>query len=63
MDVVQRLESVIIEVERESESVCIVGHQAILRVLYSYFMKSNQHEVLLCTQTESTVCSGSRCIF
>lgn len=45
MDVVQRLESVIIEVERESESVCIVGHQAILRVLYSYFMKSNRFEV------------------
>lgn len=47
MDVVQRLESVIIEVERESESVCIVGHQAILRVLYSYFMKCNRYEVFL----------------
>lgn len=45
MDVVQRLESVIIEVERESESVCIVGHQAILRVLYSYFMQVPRDEM------------------
>jgi broad specificity phosphatase PhoE len=36
---------VIIEVERESESVCIVGHQAILRVLYAFFMQVNRHEV------------------
>lgn len=40
MDVVKRLESVIVEVERENESVCIVGHQAILRALYSYFMQA-----------------------
>ena len=30
-DVIQRLEPVVIEVERERECVCIVGHQAILR--------------------------------
>ena len=30
-DVIQRLEPVITEVERERECVCIVGHQAILR--------------------------------
>jgi 6-phosphofructo-2-kinase / fructose-2,6-biphosphatase 3 len=45
MDVVKRLESVIIEVERENESVCIIGHQAILRVLYSYFMHVPRSEV------------------
>jgi broad specificity phosphatase PhoE len=39
MDVIKRLESVIIEVERENESVCIVGHQAILRCVYAYFMQ------------------------
>lgn len=33
MDVIQRLEPVIIEVERQKDSVCIVGHQAILRVI------------------------------
>lgn len=51
MDVVQRLESVIIEVERECESVCIVGHQAILRVLYSYFMQVPRSEVCAMLRT------------
>lgn len=37
LDVIQRLEPVIIELEREKESVCIVGHQAVLRALYGYF--------------------------
>lgn len=38
MDVIQRLEPVVIEVERERECVCIVAHQAVLRALYGYFM-------------------------
>mmetsp|Transcript_22383 Transcript_22383/g.48915 ORF Transcript_22383/g.48915 Transcript_22383/m.48915 type:complete len:250 (+) Transcript_22383:304-1053(+) len=38
LDVIQRLEPVIIELERQRDSVCIVGHQAILRVIYGYFM-------------------------
>jgi len=38
MDLIQRLEPVVIEVERERECVCIVAHQAVLRVLYGYFM-------------------------
>ena len=33
LDVIQRLEPVVIEVERQKDSVCIVGHQAILRVI------------------------------
>ena len=45
MDVIKRLESTIIEVERESESICIIGHQAILRCMYAYFMKIPTHEV------------------
>ena len=45
MDVVKRLESVIIEVERENESVCIVGHQAILRCVYAYFMHVPREDV------------------
>ena len=36
-DLVQRLEPVIIEVERQRDSVCIVAHQAILRVIFGYF--------------------------
>lgn len=38
MDVIQRLEPVITEVERERECVIIVAHQAVLRALYGYFM-------------------------
>ncbi len=40
LDVVQRLEPVIMEMEREREYVCIVSHQAVLRVVYGYFMVS-----------------------
>ena len=36
---IQRLEPVIIEIERERECVCIVAHQAVLRALYGYFNK------------------------
>lgn len=38
MDVIQRLEPVISEVERQRESICIVAHQAVLRAVYGYFM-------------------------
>ncbi|PSC70832.1 6-phosphofructo-2-kinase fructose-2,6-bisphosphatase-like isoform X2 [Micractinium conductrix] len=38
MDVIQRLEPVVTEAEREKECVCIVSHQAVLRALYGYFM-------------------------
>jgi len=37
MDVIQRTEPVITEMERERESVLIVAHQAVLRALYGYF--------------------------
>ncbi|KAF9080581.1 Fructose-2,6-bisphosphatase, partial [Mortierella sp. AD031] len=36
-DVVQRLEPVIMDLERQ-ENILIIGHQAILRCLYAYFM-------------------------
>lgn len=45
MDVIKRLESIIIEVERENESICIIGHQAILRCLYAYFKQVPRVEV------------------
>lgn len=37
-DVIQRLEPVIFEVERERAPVLIIGHQAVLRALYAYMM-------------------------
>ena len=37
-DVIQRLEPVILELERERGSVLIVAHQAVLRALYAYLM-------------------------
>ncbi len=45
LDVIQRLEPVIIEVERQKDSVCIVAHQAILRVIYGYFMHKPPEEI------------------
>ncbi|WIA42087.1 hypothetical protein OEZ86_009363 [Tetradesmus obliquus] len=38
LDVVQRLEPVVIEMEREREYIMVVGHQAILRAIFGYFM-------------------------
>lgn len=37
LDVVQRLEPVIIELERQRTPILIVAHQAVLRCLYAYF--------------------------
>jgi broad specificity phosphatase PhoE/predicted kinase len=37
-DVIQRLEPVIFELERQRSPVLIVGHQAVLRALYAYLM-------------------------
>ncbi|CAG9464718.1 unnamed protein product [Pedinophyceae sp. YPF-701] len=45
LDVVQRVEPVIIEVERERECVCIVAHQAVIRCLYGYMMGLPQSEI------------------
>jgi broad specificity phosphatase PhoE/predicted kinase len=37
-DVIQRLEPVIFEIERERAPVLVIGHQAVLRALYAYMM-------------------------
>jgi broad specificity phosphatase PhoE len=37
LDVIQRLEPVIIELERQRSPVVVIAHQAILRSLYAYF--------------------------
>jgi broad specificity phosphatase PhoE len=37
-DVIQRLEPIIINLERERSSVLVVAHNAVIRALYAYFM-------------------------
>ena len=47
-DLIQRLEPVILELERHYEpnhSIFIIGHQAVLRALYSYFMNLSHDEL------------------
>ena len=64
MDVIQRLEPVVIEIERERECMVVVAHQAILRALYGYFMKIplKVHSMLsglllgCCWETASRAC-------
>ena len=43
-DLVERLEPVIMELERQ-DNILIIGHQAVLRALYSYFMGYDQHDL------------------
>jgi broad specificity phosphatase PhoE/predicted kinase len=43
-DVVQRLEPVIVELERQASPVLLIAHQAVLRSLYGYLMGKPQDE-------------------
>jgi broad specificity phosphatase PhoE/predicted kinase len=43
-DVIQRLEPLIVDLERQRRPVLLVAHQAIIRVLYSYLMGRPQEE-------------------
>jgi broad specificity phosphatase PhoE/predicted kinase len=43
-DVIQRLEPVIFELEREPSPVLVIGHQAVLRALYAYVMDRPPNE-------------------
>eukprot|EP00775_Hariotina_reticulata_P010180 gene10180-10340_t len=45
LDMIQRLEPVISEMEREGESIVIVGHQAVLRVIFGYLMAQPQADI------------------
>lgn len=53
IDLIQRLEPVLFELERQRSPVLIVGHQAVLRCLYAYFLgidaegSSNSHLQLM----------------
>ncbi|MBM4362341.1 MAG: histidine phosphatase family protein [Deltaproteobacteria bacterium] len=43
-DVIQRLEPVIVELERQRDPVLVIAHQAVLRALYGYLMGRPQDE-------------------
>lgn len=45
MDVVQRVEPVLIELERQRSPVLVIAHQAVLRTLYAYFMDRPPEEI------------------
>ncbi|KAL6901903.1 hypothetical protein ACP4OV_004779 [Aristida adscensionis] len=45
LDVIQRLEPVIIELERQRAPVVVISHQAVLRALYAYFADRPLEEV------------------
>jgi broad specificity phosphatase PhoE len=38
LDVIARLEPIIIEMERHREPLLIIGHQGILRIIYAFYM-------------------------
>lgn len=43
MDLIHRIKPVVIELERQRDTVMIVGHQAVLRTLIGYFINSPKH--------------------
>ncbi|KAK1321982.1 6-phosphofructo-2-kinase/fructose-2,6-bisphosphatase [Acorus calamus] len=45
LDVIQRLEPVIIELERQRAPVVVISHQAVLRALYAYFADKPLKEI------------------
>ena len=44
LDVIERLEPVVMELERQRDPVLIIGHQGILRILYAYFTGKQRDE-------------------
>ncbi|KAI0566898.1 6-phosphofructo-2-kinase/fructose-2 6-biphosphatase 4 [Gracilaria domingensis] len=44
VDVIYRLEPLILELERQRGPVLIVGHNAVIRAIYAYFMRKSQEE-------------------
>jgi len=45
LDVIQRIEPIIFEIERSKAPVIVVAHQAIIRCLYAYFSKHEIKEI------------------
>ncbi|MCO4760484.1 MAG: histidine phosphatase family protein [Myxococcales bacterium] len=44
VDVIGRLEPVLVEIERQRQPVLVVAHQAVIRLLYGYFKGVERHE-------------------
>jgi broad specificity phosphatase PhoE len=44
LDVIARLEPIIIEMERHQEPLLIIGHQAILRIIYAFYIGKSRTE-------------------
>jgi broad specificity phosphatase PhoE len=44
LDVIARLEPIIIEMERHTEPLLIIGHQGILRIIYAFYMGLSRAE-------------------
>jgi 6-phosphofructo-2-kinase/fructose-2,6-biphosphatase 2/6-phosphofructo-2-kinase/fructose-2,6-biphosphatase 4 len=45
LDVIQRIEPIIFEVERSKQPVIVIAHQAVIRCLYAYFSKHDIMEI------------------
>jgi len=45
LDVIQRIEPIIFEIERSKQPVIVVAHQAVIRCLYAYFSKHDIMEI------------------
>jgi len=45
IDVIERLRPLIVELERQRNSILIVSHSAVLRTIYAYFMDISTEEV------------------
>jgi len=44
VDVIHRIEPVILELERQQSTVLVIGHQAVLRTFYAYYLNKCQDE-------------------
>jgi broad specificity phosphatase PhoE len=55
LDVIQRLDRVIVELERQQVPVLVIGHQAVLRALYAYFADVEAEQIPFLTIPLHTV--------
>jgi broad specificity phosphatase PhoE len=69
LDLIQRVEPIIFEIERSQEPVIVVAHQAVVRCLYAYFSKNEIKDVpfisvplntVICLRPETYFCHEFR---
>ncbi|BFZ65038.1 6-phosphofructo-2-kinase [Saitoella coloradoensis] len=46
LDVIHRLNNVIVEIERMRDHVCLIGHRVIVRILLAYFLNLEQSKII-----------------